>query len=555
MSPLRSASGADPQAATADRRRFGRWTCWFPLAFLAGLAAVPRLTAIQESLWLDELHTAWTVADGPGEIVWRAAIGNQSPLYFFCVWPVTSAGGLNEVTLRLWSLLAGLALVPATGWLVVRWTGSRTAGWWSAWLVALDANCIFYAQEARPFALVQLAAVVQAALFVRLLDSPRRGLRIGWILATLVLFYLHYTTSLLLAAQWIAYFTLQLGRGARPAYRPVQLLADTGWVVLGLLPAAAHLWEIAVRREAWAMFISRPEWERLVSFLPLSSYLGWPAVVLASAWTIHLVVSGLAPRTSQRGLGRDTAACGQQLFPPGGAAAAAPARVWVVVVCWLVVPLGLAWLSSRLDVARIFHVRYLIASAVAPCVLAGLAMALFPGGNARRIWQGLCMILVTWMVLGPGGMWGQWRHYGRFLPGRNQDWRAAVAMVREQAGDRGWPILVRSGLIEADALPQSDDPRLREYCLLPVTGSYRLDCDPDTLIPLPTVGAGRLDARQIARVREAGGAWCLAAGTPSSVDQVQSRLIASLEGGTTRVTVRQRRAFGNVGVIELVLSP
>jgi hypothetical protein len=128
-------------------------------------------------------------------------------------------------------------------------------------------------------------------------------------------------------------------------------------------------------------------------------------------------------------------------------------------------------------------------------------------------------------------------------------------MVREQAGDRGWPILVRSGLIEADALPQSDDPRLREYCLLPVTGSYRLDCDPDTLIPLPTVGAGRLDARQIARVREAGGAWCLAAGTPSSVDQVQSRLIASLEGGTTRVTVRQRRAFGNVGVIELVLSP
>jgi hypothetical protein len=55
--------------------------------FLLGLVLVMLLAAwlrgvqMNESLWLDELHTAWTVCDGWGEIPWRAEIGNQSPLY------------------------------------------------------------------------------------------------------------------------------------------------------------------------------------------------------------------------------------------------------------------------------------------------------------------------------------------------------------------------------------------------------------------------------------------------------------------------------------------
>lgn len=44
-----------------------------------------RLVQVHESLWLDQLHTAWTVADAPGEIAPRAAIGTHSPMYFSLV--------------------------------------------------------------------------------------------------------------------------------------------------------------------------------------------------------------------------------------------------------------------------------------------------------------------------------------------------------------------------------------------------------------------------------------------------------------------------------------
>src|SRR5205085_8159309 len=83
---------------------------------LAGLAL--RLTNIGESLWLDELHTGWVVKDAWSDVAWRAQIGNQSPLWFYAVKVVTTLGGESEFTLRLLSLIAGTALIPATYWLV-----------------------------------------------------------------------------------------------------------------------------------------------------------------------------------------------------------------------------------------------------------------------------------------------------------------------------------------------------------------------------------------------------------------------------------------------------
>src|SRR6187549_386898 len=92
---------------------------WMILAAITALAAVLRLWQINESLWVDELHTSWCVQGSIFDVAPRAADGNQSPLYFWLVWGVTRLFGESELTLRLPSLLAGLAL-PAMAWLLVR---------------------------------------------------------------------------------------------------------------------------------------------------------------------------------------------------------------------------------------------------------------------------------------------------------------------------------------------------------------------------------------------------------------------------------------------------
>src|SRR5689334_12265200 len=118
---------------------------------LAGLAL--RLTNISESLWLDELHTGWVVKDAWSDVTWRAQIGNQSAVWFYAVKLITTLGGESELTLRLLSLIAGTALIPATYWLVRLLmpkgsSGGPLACGLAAALIAVDPNCIFYATEA-----------------------------------------------------------------------------------------------------------------------------------------------------------------------------------------------------------------------------------------------------------------------------------------------------------------------------------------------------------------------------------------------------------------------
>lgn len=90
-----------------------------------------------ESLWLDELHTSWVVADEWSQIAARAQAGNQSPAYFYLVkLTVKLLGQLpiaasQETALRLpsmisWSLTFGIFLWMVNRFAsVVYWQRSR----------------------------------------------------------------------------------------------------------------------------------------------------------------------------------------------------------------------------------------------------------------------------------------------------------------------------------------------------------------------------------------------------------------------------------------------
>ena len=66
---------------------------------LFGFIALWPLATIRESLWIDELHSAWVVQGPWSAWIERAAIGNQAPAFFapLKLWHDLWVGGLGAV--------------------------------------------------------------------------------------------------------------------------------------------------------------------------------------------------------------------------------------------------------------------------------------------------------------------------------------------------------------------------------------------------------------------------------------------------------------------------
>lgn len=514
--------------------RAGRWIFFCGLLAIASAGTAARLWQINESLWLDELHTSWVISGAYDEIAPRARLGNQSPLYFYVARLSTfalgdSALGDHELALRLPSLLAGIGLIIAAGLVTWRWCGLTSAGWLAATLVTVDHNMIFFSQEARPYALVQFVGLVQFAAFWRLQTGHRGRDRVvvcgGWIL----LFYLHYTAILLLAGELLWWAVIQFWQRGRGGYRPAHVLCDVAVTVVVCAFSWTHVTEIAARRSLWELFIDqRPPWVALRWF-------HWDLYVL-TAIVIGAGLILLSHGTRRRDDQRQTVdAQPQTAFEPPTWLAVVP-----LLILWWSVPVMIAWLLTAADLARIFYPRYLIGVAVAPMVCAGLCLGICRGPRTRAA----AMLAIIAVALSGNGLLSQWARDGRLITDRRQDWRGAVAWLNATRHDAA-PVLVRSGLIEADRLRLDSDRRLREYCLLPVTGLYSLE-DPEAIFPLPTLHSGELTREVLQLLEGPRGGWLVINSRPAAHQAMRRELRASLQGGRLRLV--REKSFGDVAV-------
>jgi hypothetical protein len=405
------------------------WPQWSIAAIfvitLVGLGL--RLLNLNESLWLDELHTGWVVKDAWSDVAGRAQIGNQSPTWFYAVKLVTSVLGESEWTLRLLSLLAGTALIPTAFWLVrslatVGQHGNKPAasiaGLLAAALVAVDHNCIFYATEARPYACLQLCAAWQLGLLWRNLRNPTTASRLGWIGLTALLFYLHYTGILVVLGELVALAAYYLASKDRVPYRPWRALFDGQVAVMLCLPALPHLWEVSQRRAMWSTMIERPDVWGLWYLFP------FPTLLIA---TVVAAFSLLFHRTKKLTIGKSYYS-------------------FFLVAIWFVIPILAAWLAARFDVARLFLPRYLIAFAIGPMLLTGLCLATLP----RRSWQVALALLLFGYAVYDSQIIEQIRYDGRAVGDRDEDWRGAIAELNKQWSAQPRLVIVDAGLVDED---------------------------------------------------------------------------------------------------------
>lgn len=480
-------------------------------------ALVVRLRQSRESLWLDELHSAW-VATGPfTDVASRSVQGNQSPLFFWIEWLLVHTIGRSELAVRLPSVVAGVLLIVALYWAVRRWTGNTWLALLAAWLVAIDPQSTYFGTEARPYALVQLLAVLHVALFVDLVERPTALKRAAMIAGAALLFHLHYTTALLFAGE-LAWYVWRRSR-ARTAYTATALARDFALGALLAAPGLGVLREVFGRRENWKSFVEQqPLWNG-VQMLP------WGVTALVTAAVVAVWRLMLRFRTGDRAS-----------FPTG----------FSMALSWLLVPLTLAWLATASDAARLLSPRYVAASAPAAIILLALAVSAVSDATVRAIAAGAFAIVgaATSPVihsLASGETAIAWR---------TDDWRAAVAYFNAHPIHGQGTVLLRTLLIESDALTEtSADGALREYSLYPLRSLYPIDASRARLFPLRRSNPGDLRPELLAQIDTARFAWLIVGDSPATAAQIATTISAQLSTRSgSHWAPDSARAFGSVSV-------
>jgi len=186
------------------RSEFGWWGMNVTLT-LTVAAAVRIVTLDQQSFWYDEAVTLEDVQGSLTDVVGRVR-GSEAtpPLYFVLAWAWRQSVGTGEVGLRLLSTVIGVVTVALVIAATQRLTDRPTALLAGA-LAALNPFLIYYAQEARAYALLALltfSSVAAAAIAVR---ERRRAYIAAWAITAALGLVTHYFAIFIVAptAMWL----------------------------------------------------------------------------------------------------------------------------------------------------------------------------------------------------------------------------------------------------------------------------------------------------------------------------------------------------------------
>lgn len=488
-----------------------------PLAVLTLCTLLIRVWQARESLWLDELHTAW-VATGPwSEVVSRSAEGNQSPSFFAVEWLLVHVFGRSEIVLRLPGIVASGLLAVALYSVVRSWTGARWLALLPVWLTAIDPQATYYGTEARPYAIVQLLAVLHVALFAELTDRPSPLKRAAMIVGAALLFHLHFTAALVIVAE-LAWYGWRHIRGAT-AYPARTLATDMAITALLAAPAVSMLVEVFARRRNWQAFVDQQPLWMGVRMLP------WAV----SALTAAAIVAGWRRVRGQ----------------PTHDSEAGPSAVSMTIF-WLLVPVLIAWLATATDAARLLSPRYLAASASAAVALLALALHTVPDRRLRGIAIAAVAVIGTATSPVVRGLVVS----GKALDWRTDDWRGAVSYFNSHPQHGQGMVLLRSLLIESEALSTTpSDGRLVDYSLYPLTSLYPIDAARARLLPVPRTDPGHLRPDALASVGARPIAWLIFGGREEGAVAAATQICRELseQSGSTWEPM-SRRLFGTVSV-------
>jgi len=175
------------------------------LVGIAALGAVLRFLWIDgKSFWLDEAGMAWRVAQ-PFRLMVSDVIAHDThpPLYYVLVYGWKSVFGWGEASLRGFSAAMGVATIPLVYALGKMLFDKRT-GVTAALLFAVSSYQVYFAQEARLYALTGLLGVLATYLFARAVTGEGKVWSwAGYGVTAAACVYTYYYLLFLLAAHGV----------------------------------------------------------------------------------------------------------------------------------------------------------------------------------------------------------------------------------------------------------------------------------------------------------------------------------------------------------------
>ena len=210
------------------------WRWLAPLLILL-LAALLRLHQLgTQSLWNDEGNSVVQALRSLHEIAQHAARDIHPPGYYWLLHGWSRLTGSSEFALRFFSALAsvlGVACLYAAGHRLY----GRAAGLVAALFLALNGFSIWYAQEARMYALLALWGAAAPLALVATLARPTRGRALTLALINAAGLWTHYAWPFMLLAQGLVLLLWLAGKGLRSAAARGRLIACVAAMGLALL--------------------------------------------------------------------------------------------------------------------------------------------------------------------------------------------------------------------------------------------------------------------------------------------------------------------------------
>jgi mannosyltransferase len=237
---------------TGRQLPLARYRTWLLLGVVLLLAVVLRLYRIDaQSFWNDEGNSA-RLAERSIDLILEGAKGDiHPPGYYLALHYWRAVFGQTEAALRSLSALCSVLTVAVAFFLGRRLFDDDAAGLTAAALVAVNPFQIYYAQEARMYAMLALWALASSWALVTWWQSAREShktayrILVGYALLAAAGLYIHYAFPFVLIAQNLGvalWLWSDRGRG-RAGHRLVYwVLAQFAALVLFLpwLPTAVR---------------------------------------------------------------------------------------------------------------------------------------------------------------------------------------------------------------------------------------------------------------------------------------------------------------------------
>lgn len=225
---------------------------WFDETFSGAIATQPSFAALVD----------WCLHELTG------------PAFYMPLWLWAKIAGSSDFGLRLPSLLLSIA-APV----LILWKGNadRDLRMWWAIFVLLWVPIFVVAGEARPYPQMFLLGVVQAILFVRLLDRPTTARASAWVATSALLILTQYWGVVPCLVQGIAYLGYHRARAVATWPAALLLLPMFGWAYFHL--PAVLLFTVGNDLSSVG--------------LPLSSVLDIPAMLLGVSFSARIVLAAV----------------------------------------------------------------------------------------------------------------------------------------------------------------------------------------------------------------------------------------------------------------------